>query len=267
MTAANYVIRGGIEGKQRLDVLSRALWPTTDAALKRSALAPGMTCLDLGCGAGAVTVEIARMVGAQGRVRGVDYDAVKVGFAREAAEVLGLTHLEFQQLDVREWNEESQYDFIYSRFLLTHLPDPVAVLERMRRAARPGGTLLIEDIDFSGHVWHPAGAALEKYVQLYQSVASRRGCDANIGPKLHGMLRAAGWHDLQLNIVQPAHHSGEGKHMALLTLRNIAEAVIAEQLATPEELEQTLAELEQYTADPHSLISLPRIFQWQARRS
>lgn len=265
MTATNYVIRGGIEGKNRLDVLARTLWHTTEAALRRAGVAPGMACLDLGCGSGSVSIELARLVGPKGRVIGVDYDAVKVELAREASAEQRLHNVEFRRLDIREWDEESQYDFVYSRFLLTHLPDPPATIRRMRNAVRSGGTLLLEDIDFTGHVWHPECAALEKYVHLYRTVAARRGCDADIGPKLHGMLRDTGWQELQLNIVQPAHQAGEGKQMALLTLRNIADAVVAEQLATPDELEQTLAELAEYTADPTTLISLPRIFQWQAR--
>ncbi len=53
---ARYIIRGGVEGKKRLEVLARVMWPTTARVLQEAGLAPGMTCLDLGCGGGDVTL-------------------------------------------------------------------------------------------------------------------------------------------------------------------------------------------------------------------
>ena len=51
MTAPDaYIIRGGVEGKKRLEVLAHVMWPTTSHLLAEAGLAPGMTCLDLGCG-------------------------------------------------------------------------------------------------------------------------------------------------------------------------------------------------------------------------
>jgi 2-polyprenyl-3-methyl-5-hydroxy-6-metoxy-1,4-benzoquinol methylase len=57
-----YVIRGGKEGYERLRLLSRDRWPDTAALFERAGLAPGMRCIDLGCGGGEVTMEIARLV-------------------------------------------------------------------------------------------------------------------------------------------------------------------------------------------------------------
>ena len=55
---ARYIIRGGVEGKRRLEVLARVMWPTTARALQEAGLSPGMTCLSLGCGGGDVTLLI-----------------------------------------------------------------------------------------------------------------------------------------------------------------------------------------------------------------
>jgi len=212
----HYIIRGGIEGKKRLEALARTMWPTTSRALERAGLTRGATCLDLGCGGGDVTFEMARLAGPDGRVVGLDFDELKIDLARQSAAERGLGNIEFRQLDVENWNEEARYDFIYSRFLLTHLKNPGEVLRQMRRAVRPGGVALVEDIDFAGYVHYPRCAALEKYVSLYQAVAARRGCDADIGPKLYLMLLDAGWQQLELEVVQPTFVRGEGKRMAIL---------------------------------------------------
>ena len=262
----HYIIRGGIEGKKRLELLSRAMWPTTSRALERAGISRGMTCLDLGCGGGDVTYELAGIVGPEGRITGVDFDEVKIGLARQGASERGLAHVDFRPLDVLTWDEDSRYDFIYCRFLLTHLKNPLDALRRMLRALRPGGSALVEDIDFSGSFCYPPNAAMHTYERLYSAAAARRGCDADIGPKLYGMLREAGFAPVEFEIVQPAFATGESKQLAVLTLVNIAEAVIAEGLASREELDSTIEELGRHTDDDRTIIGAPRVFQVIGRR-
>src|SRR5262245_19032269 len=58
-TPGTYMIRGGVEGQKRLEVLARVLWLTTSRLLAEAGLAPGIACLDLGCGGGQVTLRLA----------------------------------------------------------------------------------------------------------------------------------------------------------------------------------------------------------------
>jgi 2-polyprenyl-3-methyl-5-hydroxy-6-metoxy-1,4-benzoquinol methylase len=268
MNATNhYVIRGGQDGKRRLEILARTLWPTTFQLLKRIGVRRGMTCLDLGCGGGDVTMGIARLVGVSGRVVGMDMDSIKLALAREEAARQGLSQVEFRDGNVLEWSEERTYDLIYARFLLTHLRDREAVVGKMRQALKPGGVLAVEDIDFTGYFCHPKNAAFDRYVELYREVVLRRGGDPDIGPKLHGLLLDAGLQSVNLHLVQPVHLDQEGKEICLSTLVNIAEAVLSERLAEESELSGVIAELERFTADPTSVVSFPRVFQGWARRA
>ena len=263
---ARYIIRGGVEGKKRLEVLARVMWPTTARVLQEAGLAPGMTCLDLGCGGGDVTLQLATSVGSRGQVIGADMDEIKLDLARQLAARAGLGNVRFQQVTVQDWREESQYDCIYSRFLLTHLADPVHVLRQMLRAVRPGGMAVVEDIDFSGSFCHPQCTGFDAYVRLYQAAARQQGADADIGPKLYGMMLDAGWSNVKLNVVQPAFASGEGKQIALLTLVNIADSLLNGKLASESELQSAIDDLRRFTDDPRTLVSLPRVFQLWARR-
>src|SRR5262249_32126212 len=154
-----------------------------------------MTVLDLGCGGGDVTLGIARMVGSSGRVTGIDMDAVKLDHARRGA----LDHVEFRVGNVYEWSENCVYDAIYTRFLLTHLHDVPGALARMRQALKPGGVLIVEDIDFTGSFCHPWCGAYERYVNWYREVVRRRKGDADIGPKLHGYFVNAGMQGVAMN--------------------------------------------------------------------
>ncbi len=82
MTEDHYIIRGRIEGRERLRILSRVFQPTTRALLQRAGIQPGMTVLDFACG-GDVTADLAEMVGPTGRAIGTDHDDVKIALARE----------------------------------------------------------------------------------------------------------------------------------------------------------------------------------------
>ena len=140
-----YVIGGGQAGYDRLQVLSRDRWPTTRALFARAGVGAGMRCVDLGCGGGEVTFELATLVVPEGAVVGVDMDEVKLALAREAAAARGITNVEFRALNVNAWDEPATYDFVYCRFLLQHLRQPVALLRRMWAAVRPGGVIAVED--------------------------------------------------------------------------------------------------------------------------
>src|SRR5579863_9242324 len=162
----HYVIHGGVPGKQRMEVVARAYRRTTLSFLRRAGIREGMACLDLGCGAGEVTFEIARLVGPTGRVAGLDMDSVKLEIARERAAKEKFGNAEFRQSNVFEWDEDSVYDLVYVRFLLTHLPEYESVLPKLLRATHAGGALAVEDIDLAGFVSHPVNAAHDRFLGL-----------------------------------------------------------------------------------------------------
>ena len=263
----HYVIHGGLAGKQRMEVVARACWPATQTLLQRAGIREGMMCLDLGCGAGDVTFEIARLAGAKSHVVGIDMDSVKLELARERAKKEGFSNTEFRQGNVFEWDGDSEYDLIYVRFLLTHLPGCERVIPKLMRALRPGAALALEDIDFQGYVSYPANSAHDRYVDLYREVVRRRGGDADIGPKLLVMFTRAGLREVKLQVVYPEIAHGSGKEISLLTLVGISESLLADKLIDERELQEVISELERYTQDPHSIICGPRVFQVCGRRA
>jgi ubiquinone/menaquinone biosynthesis C-methylase UbiE len=262
---SGYAIRGGRPGYDRLLVLARERWDDTRALLDRAGIAAGMRCVDIGCGGGAVALELARMVAPGGTVVGIDADEVKLALARRAAAERQLGNVEFTALDVRDWDEPGAYDVAYSRFLLQHLSDPVGLLRRMWAAVAAGGVLIVEDADFDGWCCDPPNEALELFLDTYRRVLARRGGDHAIGRKLHRYAMAAGIPDPQVRLVQPV-HQGEAKMLAWSTLDATAEAIISERLATEDQITAALASLRQFSDDPHTLMCGPRVFQLWARR-
>jgi ubiquinone/menaquinone biosynthesis C-methylase UbiE len=261
-----YVIRGGQKGYERLLVLARDRWPDTAALLARAGVSPGMRCIDLGCGGGEVTLEIAKLVAPGGHVTGVDMDEIKLDLARRAAAARGLDNVEFHLLNLREWDEPNGYDMVYCRFVLQHLTQPVDLLRRMWAATRQGGLLVVEDADFDGWCCHPPNEGVDFFLSRYSQVLERRGGDHALGRKLYGHFLAAGIPRPQMVLVQSAWTEGEGKTLAWSTLEASADAIVSEGIASQAEVTEALTVLERFTDHPHTLICGPRVFQLWSRQ-
>jgi SAM-dependent methyltransferase len=266
MLKNRYIIRGGVAGRERLRVLARASQPTSMALLDRCAIGPGMNCLDVGCGGGDVTSELARRALPGGRATGIDMDETKVELARDEARRAGLDNVEYWAGDFLDIKLPREYDAIYVRFLLSHVKAPAAAVEWIAAGLREGGVLIVEDVDFTGCFCHPASEAYERYTDLYARTAHARGVDPNIGPGLPALLAGAGLDSVHVNVVQPTGFRPEGldwdiKALMPLTLANIADSAIAEGLATRDEVEVMLDELNRLAADPSTVMATPRIVQ------
>jgi hypothetical protein len=131
----------------------------------------------------------------------------------------------------------------------------------MHVALRPGGVVVVEDIDSTGHFSYPDHAAVRRYIELYVAVVQKRGGDPNIGLRLPGLLLDAGFERVQMNVVPPAGLEGEVKILNPMTLESIADAVIAEKLASRDEIDRLVAELYELARDQRVLMSSPRIVQ------
>jgi ubiquinone/menaquinone biosynthesis C-methylase UbiE len=262
-----YIIKGGVEGVERLKVLSRVMHPSTSTLLEHAGVGPGSHCLDVGCGGGEVTFEIARRAGATGRVVGMDLDAVKIELARRETDLRRLPGVEFFHGDVTTLELDASFDVVYARFLLTHLRDPEAMVARLCGLLRPGGALVVEDIDIGGYFCHPDHPSHRRYAELYLKTAQRKGVDPLIGPRLPGMLHEAGLEHVQANVVQPMALRGDAKLISPLTMKTITDSVLSESLASQEEVDQIQADLWRLAEDGGALMGMPRVVQaWGRKR-
>ena len=262
----DYAIRGGAAGRERLRILSRVMHASTTSLFDRFGINNGQLCLDVGCGGGDVTVELARRIGPRGKAVGADIDDIKLELCRQEARQLDIKNVTFLKLDVRELDASSQFDLVYSRFLLTHLSDPAGAVSAFYRSLLPGGIVAVEDIDFSGYFTYPESAAFRRYHELYCELVRRRGADPDIGPRLPILLIEAGFEDVGVSAVQPIGIQGEVKVINPITMQNIADSVLEEGLATQQEIEDVVRDLFTFAADPHTVAGVPRVVQAWGRR-
>ena len=263
---SRYIIRGGVEGRERLRILARSVRPATLALLHRAGIRPGMRCLDVGCGGGDVSFDLARLVEPAGSVVAIDADEVKIQIARAEAQAQQIQNIDFRVADLSECELETGFDFAYARFILQHLPSPARVLAKMRAALRPGGIVVVVDTDFRGSFSEPDSPAFRRYVELYIQTLARRGGDANIGPRLPGLLTENGFEKVQMSVYQTAGTDGEAKLLPSLTMESIADPVIAEGFASRADVDKILAELHEFAASPNTVLSGPRVIETWGHR-
>ena len=264
-----YVLRGGQWGYERLELLARIRRPDTAELFRTTGIRPGMRCLDLGCGGGEVTFDLARLVWPTGSVVGIDMDESMLALARLAIPAQGVSNVEFVAADVTEWDDPDAYDVVYSRFLLQHLSSPVDMLRRMWRAVRAEGVIAVEDADFDGLFCDPGDSGFGFYQTMYPRVCALNGGDPTIGRKLFRYFGEAGIGEPELRLVQSFGTSGDSdtKALAVSTLEGSADAIAAAGLATADEVAAAIADMTAFASTTGTLVSDPRTFQvWAARR-
>lgn len=157
---------------------------------------PGMRLLDVGCGPGTITLDLAERV-SPGPTIGVDRDAGIVAEARTLLDSRQVSGVEFRTADAYALEFEDEcFDVVHAHQLLQHLTDPVAALREMRRVLRPGGVLAVRDGDYGGFVWAPSDPLLDRWLELYHDVCRHNGADADAGRHLLGWARAAGFTEI-----------------------------------------------------------------------
>ena len=151
--------------------------------------------LDVGCGPGTITIDLARRV-APGRVIGIDRAEEALGQARAAAVDAGVDTVTFEIGDVYALDlPDASVDVVHAHQVLQHLTDPVAALREMARVCRPGGVIAARDADYAAFTWWPADPRLDAWLDLYRACARDNHAEPDAGRRLLAWAHAAGLAD------------------------------------------------------------------------
>jgi SAM-dependent methyltransferase len=179
-------------------VLRSHRWRTVEnsAAYLLPNLGPDTPILDIGCGPGTITLDLAERV-APAAVLGVDVAPAAIAAAEVERSRRGTANVEFRTADLYSLDiEDDAFAIVHAHQVLQHLADPVRALREMRRVCRPGGLVAARDGDYAAMTWYPADPALDAWLAMYDTVARANDGEPNAGRFLLAWAHAAGFTDV-----------------------------------------------------------------------
>ena len=212
--------------------------------------------LDVGCGPGTISVDLARLV-SRGSVVGIDRSEAVVHEARATAGRAGVANLEFLVGDVYSLDQPAgSFDVVHAHQVLQHLSDPVAALGEMGRVCAPDGIVAVRDSDYAGFTWFPAVPELDEWLDLYRAVARGNGAEPDAGRHLKSWARAAGLEVVSstagvwcFSAPQDVAWWG-GMWAERVVGSGLAEQALQRGLATPDDLERLARGWRRWAASP-----------------
>ncbi|MEU0287675.1 methyltransferase domain-containing protein [Streptomyces sp. NPDC006147] len=179
-------------------VLRSHTWRTAanSAAYLLGALKPHMRILDIGCGPGTITADLAALV-PDGHVTGLDREPGILERARAEAGERGLANVGFAVGDVHALDfPDDTFCVVHAHQVLQHVGDPERALREMVRVTKPGGFIAVRDADYAAMTWYPASPGLDDWLDLYRRVARANGGEPDAGRRLKAWALAAGLTDV-----------------------------------------------------------------------
>jgi SAM-dependent methyltransferase len=257
----SYIHGSAPDEQRRLALLNDIL---NDACLRELSLRGGERVLDVGSGLGQFTRAMARAAGPAGRVVGIERDAAQLA---EASRLAALDR-ESPSIDLRPGDalalplrddEWGSFDVAHTRFLLEHVPDPLAVVGAMVRAVRPGGRILLADDDHDVFRLWPEPPGVMAVWQAYVRTYDRLGNDPFVGRRLVSLLHAAGAAPVRNTWVFFGGCAGSSIFPAIVDnlvglLIGARAAILSTARAEPEWFDRAIAALREWSTRPDAAL-------------
>lgn len=196
---------------ERLNRQGRVLAPATRVILKAAGVCAGMHVLDLGSGMGDMAFVAAELVGATGKVLGIDQSPEPVAMANLRAQQQQLSNVRFVVGDIHDPAPDGPYDAIVGRLVLMYVSDPVPVIRTQASLLRPGGVVVPIEFDFYSARSLPPTPLVDQALSWLGEAFTRSGIEPALGPRLWTVLREAGLRPVGMMGVQP-HFGPEDPH-------------------------------------------------------
>jgi len=233
--------------RRRLALQGLVLNPLTEQFLRRAGIGPGMRVLEPGCGVGEVLLILARLVGPEGHVTGIDIDGAALEIAGRRAAEDGRANVTLLHEDLAAHRPGQLYDALAGRLILVHTRDPLGVVRHAASLVRPGGVVAFQEgyfVKSGGAVSYPESPLLRSVYEVVGGVMGRAVPYPDIGLRLFHLMLEAGLEtpDCRLESVIAGGPGSPAYELLTETVRSLLPAIESFGLATAAEMDvDTLA--------------------------
>ena len=216
----------------------------------------GARAVDIGCGPIGILDLLSERVGATGSVVGLEREERFVTMARAEIAQRGLSNVEVVQgAALSTGLPKSAFDLVHERLVMINVPTREALLKEMISLFRPGGTIILEDIDDISYTCVPLHLSWTILLDAFHTTFHANGANAFIGRELTRYLRKAGIKNVRVKIHVGAVSPGEYRRTHLLSLLDVLhEKVVHSGVLTETQLSEHRAALIDHLKDPDTLL-------------
>lgn len=251
-TGTAEIVRLGVQHK---------LWSADAFALwDRAGIRTGQTVLDIGCGPGYTTFDLAGLVGPKGKVVAVDESARFVEHLKARQKSAGDTTIDARVGDVQQLDlPPSHFDAAYERWVLCFVKNPEAVIRGVARALKPGGVFAIQDYTYyEGILLAPDSAPFRRFARVVAEAWREHGGDTDIGMRLPTLLARQG---LKVLEISPLHRfarpSSQLWTWPTIFIETYGPKLVEEGRLTAEEHRALVEDWKARTSDPSAFFCTP----------
>lgn len=225
-------------------------------------LGPGVRVLDIGCGPGTLTADLAERIG-NGEMVAIDREPSVLEEASSVFAERGITNVAVEVGDVYALtHDDASFDVVHAHQVLQHLSDPVAALAEMRRVTRPDGIVAVRDADYAAMTWYPADPRLDQWADVYHAVARSNNAEPDAARHLLAWANAVGFSQVESSasawcFADPETRRWWGDLWAeRMTGSAIAEQALAQSVASEEDLRRIAEAFRSWSEHPDGWFSI-----------
>ncbi|TMQ07609.1 MAG: methyltransferase domain-containing protein [Deltaproteobacteria bacterium] len=247
----------------RLKAQVELLWPKERDVIARLGLADGQDILELGSGPGFVTQRLLDEL-PTARVTGLEIDPLLISRARQLVTGPCVERMTIVEGDVMNPPlPDGRFDVAFARYLFMHIPDPVGAARRIRRLLKPGGRLIVSELDagFTG-LRVPDLPEYDPWARCWEQALRKRGSDPHMGRHMPRVLAAAGFTDIRLEpylVSSDEVGSLDPFYTYLFDADVLGAPLVKMGLATAEQVQQFAAAVKAFLASDHPLVIILRL--------
>lgn len=242
---STYILNTNDKARERLSLQHQLYAKSSLDLLYEIGLPKKMSVLEMGCGSGAMTLELAKLVGQDGNLLAIDLSQDQLDHTQ--LQTRAYNNIRFKLWDVNHLSDlGEQFDLIYCRMVLHHVADARSVILQMKNCLNSGGFIICEEPSlFDSTFCSPPSSAYEQFTQWAKLCFSKNNRDFQVAHRLEQEFAACGFEIKHHSLFQPVLRTTKEKLIYSMALNDLTPQLLELGIAESDEIEQLNDELEQ----------------------